>query len=232
MDLSSYRAIILAGGKGTRLYPITKEIPKPLLPVKRRPIINYLVDLFSKAGIKNIAVLINGFYREDFEWWKKRYYPDLDINFTEESEPLGTFGGLYLLKDWIGNNPFFVTNGDEIKEINLSEMAKFHFSQNILATICSVYVPDPKNYGVIICKNKRVKEFLEKPENPTSNYVNSGLYLFSPEILKNHPGPKFLMTEKDVFPVLAKENKLANFQYKGYWADCGTWKKYGRALSS
>lgn len=231
MDLSSYRAIILAGGKGTRLYPITKEIPKPLLPVKRKPIINYLVDLFSKAGIKNIAVLINGCYREDFEWWKKRYYPDLDINFAEESDPLGTFGGLYLLKDWVGNNPFFVTNGDEIKEINLPEMAEFHCSQNILATICSVYVPDPQNYGVIICENNRVKEFLEKPENPPSNYVNSGLYLFSPEILKNHPGPKFLMTEKDVFPVLAKENKLANFQYKGYWTDCGTWKRYGKALS-
>ncbi|MBU3942740.1 NTP transferase domain-containing protein, partial [Patescibacteria group bacterium] len=112
MDLSSYKAVVLAGGKGTRLYPVTKEIPKPLLPVKRKPIINYLIDLFCKAGIKDIAVLISKNHREDFNWWKTRYYPNLNIKFVEESEPLGTFGGLYLLKDWLGDKPFFMTNGD------------------------------------------------------------------------------------------------------------------------
>jgi mannose-1-phosphate guanylyltransferase len=232
MDISGHKAIILAGGKGTRLYPITKEIPKPLLPVKQKPIINYLVDLFYTAGIKDIAVLISSDHKEDFDWWKKRYYPNSDIKITEESEPLGTFGGLCLLKDWVGNNSFFMTNGDEIKEIDLSEMAKFHHDQNVTATICSIHVPDPQNYGVVISENNMVKEFIEKPANPSSNYINSGLYLFSPEILKNHPGAKFLMTEKDVFPNLAKENKLANFQYKGYWTDCGTWERYGKALSN
>ena len=182
MDLSSYKAVILAGGKGTRLYPITKEIPKPLLPVKRKPIINYLIDLFCKAGIKDIAILISKNHREDFNWWKARYYPNLNIKFAEESKPLGTFGGLYFLKDWLGNKPFFMTNGDEIKEINLSKMAEFHQSQNVLVTISSVYVSDPQNYGVVVCENNIVKEFLEKPKNPPSNYINSGLYLFSPEI--------------------------------------------------
>ena len=230
MNIFGYKAVILAGGKGTRMYPITKEIPKPLLPVKRKPIINYLIDLFCKAGIKDVAVLISKDYREEFDWWEKRYYPDLDIKFMEEPEPLGTFGGLYLLKGWLGNSPFFMTNGDEIKEIGLSEMAEFHERQNVLATICSVCVPDPQNYGVVVSENNMVKEFLEKPENPPSNYINSGLYLFSPEILKSHPGPKFLMAEKDIFPNLAIENKLANFQYKGYWADCGTWERYGKAI--
>lgn len=231
MDISGYKAVILAGGKGTRLYPITKEIPKPLLPVKRKPIINYLVDLFCKAGIKDIAVLISKDYREEFDWWKKRYYPDSDIKFVEEPEPLGTFGGLYFLKEWLGSSSFFMTNGDEIKEIGLSEMAEFHEVQNVLATICSIYVPDPQNYGVVVSENNMVKEFLEKPKNPPLNYINSGLYLFSPKIFEIHPGAKFLMVEKDIFPNLAKENKLANFQYKGYWADCGTWERYGRALN-
>lgn len=230
MDLSNYKAVILAGGRGTRLYPITKEIPKPLLPVKGKPIINYLVDLFCKANIEDVAILISKNNREDFEWWKKRYYPNLNIKFAEEAKPLGTFGGLHILKDWLGDKPFFMTNGDEIKEINLLKMAEFHQDQNVSATICSVYVPDPENYGVVTCEDNMVKEFLEKPENPSSNYVNSGLYLFSPEILKNHPGPKFLMTEKDIFPNLAKEKKLANFQYEGYWTDCGTWERYGKAL--
>lgn len=232
MDLSGYKAVILAGGKGTRLYPITKEIPKPLLPVKRKPIINYLVDLFLKAGIKDISVLVCKDFRDEFDWWEKRYYPNFNFKFVEETQPLGTYGGLYYLKDWIGQSPFFVTNGDEIKEIDLIKMAEFHQSQNVLATLCSVYVQDPQNYGVVICENNKVKEFLEKPENPPSNFVNSGLYLFSPEILERHPGPQFLMSEKDIFPVLAKENNLANFQNKGYWTDCGTWERYGKALSS
>jgi NDP-sugar pyrophosphorylase family protein len=232
MDLSNYKAVILAGGKGTRLYPITKEIPKPLLPVKRKPIINYLVDLFLNANIKNIAVLVSAEFKEEFEWWKKRYYPQLDIELVEELEPLGTFGGIYLLKDWLHNEPFFVTNGDEIKDVDLARMAEFHSSQKVLATICSIYVKDPQNYGVVVCENNRVKEFLEKPKNPPTNYINSGLYLFSPNILAKHPGPKFLMTEKDVFPQLAKDNNLANFQSESYWTDCGTWERYGRALTS
>jgi len=231
MDLSKYKAIVLAGGKGTRLYPITKEIPKPLLPVRRKPILNYLIDLFLKAGVKDIAILISKDFKEEFEWWKKRYYPNEKIIFTEEAEPMGTFGGLYFLKDWVGSSPFFMTNGDEIKDIDLKEMAEFHAGRNIPATICSVYVDDPQNYGVVICENDLVRQFIEKPENPPSNYVNSGLYLFSPEIFKNHPGAKFLMVEKDLFPMLAKENKLANFQYKGFWTDCGTWERYGRAVS-
>ena len=91
--------MILAGGKGTRLYPITREIPKPLLPVKRKPILNYLVELFYSFGIKDIAILINKDFREDFNWWKKRYYPKNKIKIVEEKKPLGTFGGLWLLKD-------------------------------------------------------------------------------------------------------------------------------------
>ncbi|MDP2909933.1 MAG: nucleotidyltransferase family protein, partial [bacterium] len=171
MDISGYKAVILAGGKGTRLYPITKEIPKPLLPVKKKPIINYLVDLFLKSGVKDIAILISKDYGEDFEWWKKRYYPNLDLKFVQEDKPLGTFGGLFYLKKWMGKAPFFMTNGDEIKDVNLIDMAKFHGTQSVPATICSIYVNDPQNYGVVICEQGRVRKFLEKPQNPPSNYV-------------------------------------------------------------
>ena len=101
-SLKNYKAVILAGGKGTRLYPITKEIPKPLLPINKKPIINYLVDLFKNYGIKEIAVLVSKEDKQDFEWWKKRYYLKDNIRLITEEQPLGTFGGLYLLKEWIG----------------------------------------------------------------------------------------------------------------------------------
>ena len=80
--LNSFKAVILAGGQGTRLYPITREIPKPLLPVNKKPIINYLVDLFHSYGVKDIAILISEDQFEDFVWWKKRYYPKNNIKFS------------------------------------------------------------------------------------------------------------------------------------------------------
>jgi len=239
MKLSHFKAVILAGGKGTRLYPITKEIPKPLLPVKRKPILNYLVDLFYSYGIKEIAILINKEFREDFDWWKKRYFPNNKIKFVEEKKPLGTFGGLWLLKNWLKNSEFFLTNGDEIKEINLEKMANFHQKTGTIATVALTKVPNPKDYGVVICENGLILKFLEKPSPSTkflvggkrsAKYINSGLYLFSPEIFNYHPGLKFSMVEKDILPRLAKERKLAGFKFKGKWLDCGNWQRYEEAL--
>jgi NDP-sugar pyrophosphorylase family protein len=240
--LSNYKVVILAGGKGTRLYPITKEIPKPLLPVKRRPILNYLVDLFYSYGIKEIAILINKDFREDFNWWKKRFYPKNKIKIVEEKKPFGTFGGLWFLKNWLKNSQFFLTNGDEIKEIDLRKMASFHQKLKTLATVALTKVPNPKDYGMAICENGLILKFLEKPSpsevlrskiwagKKSANYINAGLYLFSPEIFNYHPGPKFLMIEKDILPKLAKEKKLAGFKFKGKWLDCGTWQRYEEAL--
>lgn len=240
--LGNCKAIILAGGKGTRLHPITQEIPKPLLPVKKKPIINYLVELFLEYGISDIAVLINKNFKEDFQWWKKRYYPSQKILLVEEKEPLGTFGGLWLLKDWLEEDDFFITNGDELKRINLKEMKNFHFQKPCVATIALVKVPNPQDYGVALCEQGMIKGFLEKPKNPPSNYISSGLYFFSSRIFDYYPGlidkagkskniiPKFCMLEVDLFPRLVKEKKITGFKFKGKWTDCGNWQRYENAL--
>lgn len=229
-DFSRFKAVILSGGRGTRLYPITKEIPKSLLPIKKKPILNYLTNLFHSFGIKEIAILINKEFRDDFNWWKKRYYPKDNLKFIEEEKPLGTFGGLWYLKDWIGKNHFFLTNGDELKEIDLNEMKKFHQKMKVLATIALVKVPDPENYGVVISNGNLIVQFLEKPKNPPTKYVSAGFYLLNPEIFDYHPGPKFSMIEKELFPKLAKEKKLAGFKFNGRWFDCGTWQRYEIAI--
>jgi len=230
VNLSNYKAVILAGGKGTRLYPITYEIPKPLLPIRKKPIINYLVDLFLEQGIEDVAVLINKNFKEEFAWWKKRYYNKKEIKFVEEKEPLGTFGGLWYLRKWLSGASFFLTNGDELKKIDLQKMAQFHNQHLVLGTIALVKVPNPQDYGVVICENGIVEGFLEKPKRPPSNYISSGFYLFSPEIFEYHPGPKFTMVETDIFPKVAKEKKLAGFKFDGKWLDCGTWEKYSQAI--
>ena len=234
--LSNLKAVILAGGKGTRLYPITKEIPKPLLPVKRKPILNYLIDLFYSFGIKEIAILINKDFREDFKWWKKRYYPSTGsgqvpkIKIVEEKKPLGTFGGLWLLKNWLKNSQFFLTNGDEIKKVNLEKMVNFHQKKGTPATVALTKVSNPLDYGLAIFKEGLILKFLEKPKKPFSKYVSAGLYLFSPEIFNYHPGLKFSMVEKDILPKLAKEKKLAGFKFKGKWMDCGNLQRWATAI--
>lgn len=231
MNPKNLKAVILAGGKGTRLYPITYEIPKPLLPVKKKPIINYLIDLFFQTKIREIYILISQEFQKEFEWWKRRYYPrSQKINLIEEARPLGTFGGLWLLRDKLSLSPFFLTNGDELKKLNLREMIDFHQKNKTLATIALVRVSNPQNYGVVLTKSNLVFQFLEKPENPPSRYISSGLYLLSPEIFRYHPGLKFSMIETDLFPKLAKEKKLAGFKYNGKWMDCGTWERYEKAL--
>jgi len=228
--VKNYKAVILAGGEGSRLYPITYEIPKPLLPVKKKPIINHLVDLFLKQGTVEFAVLVNKEFKDEFDWWKKRYYPKQKILIQEEKEHLGTFGGLWNLKDWLSDNDFFFTNGDELKKIDLTKMIQFHNKLPVLGTIALVKVPNPQDYGVVVCKNNIIQEFLEKPENPPSSYISSGLCLFSPEIFKYHPGLKFSMVERDLFPKLAQERKLGGFKFKGKWMDCGTFERYEKAL--
>lgn len=227
----THKAVILAGGKGTRLYPVTKSMPKPLLPVGKKPMVNYLVDLFFGHGIQEICLLINKEFTEDFNWWKKRYYPNSNIAFFEEQEPLGTFGGLHLAKSWIGESPFFLSNGDEIKEVDLGAMVLFHEKAKTLGTLGLVQVENPREYGVVVCDaDNIVQEFLEKPQNPPSNFINSGLYLLDPGIFDYHPGPVFSMIEKDIFPKLAQEGKLAAFPGMTKWMDCGTWERYEKAI--
>ena len=180
--------------------------------------------------------MINKGFRNDFDWWKERYYPSAGsgqvpkISFFEETEPLGTFGGFWQLKNELSESDFFVSNGDELKKINLKKMLDFHQKKKLPATIALVKVPNPQDYGVVLCKNGVVQEFLEKPKNPPTKYINSGLYLLNREIFDYHPGPKFSMIEKDLFPRLAREQKLAGYKFQGRWMDTGTFSRYEVAI--
>jgi len=120
-------------------------------------------------------------------------------------------------------------------------MINFHQKSKTPATVALVKVKNPKDYGVAICENELILKFLEKPSpsqiskkfakgKKSTNYINAGLYLLSPEIFNFHPGLKFSMIEKDILPKLAKEKKLAGFKFNGPWLDCGNWKKYSEAL--
>ena len=229
------KAIILAGGLGTRLRPITYEIPKPLLTVKKKPILNHLIDLLSRHGVNDIGVLVSRSHELDFSRWEKIWTPDLTnakISIFFEEKPSGTFGWLKNLRDWLGEEKFILSNGDELKDFDLTALKNFHESEKPVATIALVKVPNPQEYGVPVMNSHKITEFLEKPENPPSEFINSGLYILEPSVFNYADLTQdFLMIEKDVFPKLAAEGKLIGYKFEnGRWYDCGNLERWEKAI--
>lgn len=227
------RAVILAGGKGTRLHPITLDIPKPLITVGRTPIVNHLVALFARRGVTAPMLLINKTHAREYRAWHKAHRASLPLPVQIHVEPaaLGTFGGLKHLQKQL-TDTFILSNGDELKDFNLRGMRAFHKKSGALATIALVKVPNPSDYGVPVMKGSRIEKFLEKPKNPPSNFISSGLYMLEPEVFEYADwSQNFLMIEKDIFPKLAADGKLAGYKIKnGKWYDCGTFARWEKAI--
>ena len=224
-------AFILAGGLGTRLRPITHEIPKPLVPIQGKPIIEHLIDLFRKYDIRNIIVSIGhmgGKIKNHLGDGKKF---GVNITYVEEEERLGTAGPLRLAEN-ILTDSFIVTNVDELKDIDLHDMYFFHKEIESIATIALTTVADPSTYGVADMQGSKILKFVEKPkkENTPSNLINAGIYIFEPEIFDYIPKSGFAMLEKDVFPKLAVDNKLCGYPFSGQWFDTGTMERYEKAI--
>lgn len=229
------KAIILAGGAGTRLRPVTYEIPKPLLPVKKKPIVNHLIEFFRRHGVSDVGLLVSCAHEDDFLRWRKTWGKDLDgshLTIFLEGKPSGTFGWLKHLRSWIGGEKFILTNGDELKEFDLASLVRFHDEHKPVATIALVEVPDSHEYGVPVMEGYRIISFLEKPKEPPSQFVSSGLYIMEPEVFEYVDlSREYLMNETDVFPALARAGKLYGYKVEGgRWFDCGSLERWERAM--
>lgn len=226
------KGFILAAGSGTRLRPLTLEIPKPLLPVGKIPIITYLVKLYLKNGVNDIKIGIQKAHLEDFYKWKTTHFPKEKIDLVIELKPSGTFTPIAkkVSARWF-SEPIVVSNGDELKELDLKKMINWHFKKGGIATVGLVKVRNPQVYGVAKIKGDKISEFIEKPKNPPSSYINSGLYILNPEIKNYFPKrAKFAMMENDLFPQLAKEGKLFGYKWQGKWMDTGTFERWEKAI--
>lgn len=226
------QAFILAGGKGTRLRPITHEIPKPMIPVHGRPMLEHVVELFKKYDIRDIIMAIG--YKGDKikEYFGNGSKFGVKITYVEEKEKLGTAGPLRLAKHLI-KGTFAMTNADELKNIDLDDMYKFHKENKAMATIALTTVKDPSAYGVANMKGSKIVEFIEKPkkEDAPSNLINAGLYILEPEIIQYIPAQRGeVKIETEVFPKIAKTGKLFGYPFSGQWYDTGTPERYEKAL--
>ncbi len=225
------KAFILAGGKGTRLKPITNEIPKPLVPLHDKPILQHTLDLFKKYGITDIIISIGYKGEKIKEYFGNGKRFGVNITYVEETEPLGTAGPLNLAREYL-TDTFVMCNADELKNIDLNEMYLFHKENGALGTLALTTVADPSQYGVAKLMGSKIQEFIEKPVAGTapSNLINAGLYILEPAVLDIVlKGASSI--ERDVFPKIATEGKLFGFPFSGQWFDTGTLERYEDAMA-
>jgi len=228
-SLGTYRpknALILVGGKGTRLRPLTYKTPKCMLEVNGKTVTEHLFDLLKKYGIRNVILSVGHMKRKVRDFFGDGSKFGVNIDYIEEDKPLGTAGPLKLAKDMLKDS-FIVTNGDELKNIDIPRMFRLHKRKDALVTIALTTVRDASQYGVARLSGSRILEFIEKPkpEDAPSNLINAGFYIMEPEVIDMIPDG-FSMLEKDVFPKLAKQDELRGFPFAGQWFDIGNLERY------
>ncbi|RXM34601.1 Mannose-1-phosphate guanyltransferase beta [Acipenser ruthenus] len=194
------KALILVGGYGTRLRPLTLSVPKPLVEFCNKPILLHQVEALVKLGIK--------------------------ISLSHEKEPLGTAGPLALARELLTDNsdPFFVLNSDVICDFPFEDMVKFHQHHGKQGTIV---VEEPSKYGVVVYEGEsgRIHRFVEKPQVFVSSKINAGMYIFSPSVL-HRIQLRPTSIEKEIFPVMAQEGHLYAMELQGFWMDIGQPKDF------
>ncbi|KAI8059109.1 mannose-1-phosphate guanyltransferase [Gongronella butleri] len=225
------KAIILVGGFGTRLRPLTLTLPKPLVEFANRPMILHQIEGLAKAGVTDIVLAVN--YRPEImvaalKEYEKEY--NVKITFSVETEPLGTAGPLALARDILAkdDSPFFVLNSDVICDYPFEKLRDFHLGHGNEGSIVTTRVEEPSKYGVIVNQEghpSKIERFVEKPKDFISNKINAGIYVLNPSVL-NRIELKPTSIEKDVFPFIAKDNQLHTFDLEGFWMDVGQPKDF------
>ena len=221
--------ILLVGGFGTRLSPLTNKTPKPMLPIANLPVTEHQLLVAKAAGITKV-VLATAYLAETFT----PYFGDgsnwgMDLKYALETEPLGTGGAIrnaaeLILAEISENEPIVVFNGDVLSRHNLAAQIKLHQSSSAAATLHLVSVEDARPYGCVpFDETGRVTDFLEKMENPITNTINAGCYVFSSQVVKEIEFGKVVSVEREVFPALLKAGKVIQaFVDDSYWLDMGT----------
>jgi len=223
------KGIILSGGWGTRLRPLTCTIPKTLMPVVNKPVVERQMLLLKKAGVKEIVLAVSVMAND-----LKNYFQDgerlgIKIHYTNEKHPMGTAGAIKLAESFLKDDNFFMLNGDVILNFDFKEMLKKHENCKGTGTIASKIVTDTSRYGVLIDNkdSNQILQFLEKSEYqpPRGKHdpmpVNAGVYILEPSIFSYIEPNKRISIEMDIFPNLANEKKLYHYPIDGVWKDIG-----------
>ena len=226
------KALILAGGLGTRLRPLTYTRPKHLLPIANVPHIEHVFDLLQRHGVDEV-VLLTSYLAEAFETSiEHAAQRGLSVAVAHEEEPLGTAGALKNAQALVGDDTFLAFNGDVLTDVDLSATLAWHRERGAEATIVLTPVDDPSAYGVVPTEpDGRVLGFIEKPppgEAPT-NLINAGVYVCEPRLLDRIPGGRVCSAERELFPAVVQDGTMYALGTDAYWMDIGTPETYLQA---
>lgn len=226
------KAVIMAGGEGTRLRPLTCNLPKPMVPVVNKPMMEHILNLLKRHNLREIASTLCYMPEMIQEYFNDGSAYNVSMHYYIEEKPLGTAGSVKNAQQFL-NEPFVVVSGDCLTDINLSAAIQFHREKGALATLVLTRVPNPLSYGVVIVnEDGQITQFLEKPSwsEVFSDTVNTGIYILEPEILDEIPSGEKYDFSQNLFPkLLAKKAPLYGYIAEGYWSDVGDLEVYRQA---
>ena len=223
------KALILVGGFGTRLRPLTFSKPKPLVEFINKPMLVHQIEALKEVGVDEVILAVN--YQsekmQDFLNIVSQKY-QIKLSLSKENEPLGTAGPIGLAKEILlkaEGEEIFVFNSDITCKFPLKEMLEFHRKHGKEGTIATTKVKDPSRFGVIVSENNKILRFVEKPKEFVGDDINAGLYVFNKKFL-NRVNPVPTSIEREVFPQMASDGELYKFSLEGFWADIGQPKDF------
>ena len=217
------KAVIMAGGFGSRLRPLTDKLPKPMMPIIDKPILHYIVDRLVAGGIKDIAMTLGYMPESIISYFGDGSAYGAKIRYFIEDKPLGTAGGVKNASKFI-DGPFLVMSGDAFTTIDINEMHAFHIARGAKVTMAVKTVDNPRGYGEVETdSNGKVLEFREKPKVYKTKLINMGIYIMEREVLDMIPRGKYDFSN-DLFPRLLGD--IYSYRSDCYWSDIGTLPSY------
>lgn len=223
------KAVIMAGGQGARLRPLTCNIPKPMMPILDKPVMEYAIELLKKNGITDIAITLQYLSDDIVSYFENGKRFGVNLNYFMEEYPLGTAGSVKNAEKFL-DDTFIVLSGDALTDIDISKAISYHKKKNAIGTLVLKEVPVPLEYGVVVTdKEGKVTGFLEKPSwsEVFSDKVNTGIYILEPEIFNYYQQNQKFDFSNDLFPILLNNNEpIYGYIAQGYWCDIGNIQQY------
>ncbi|MBI2844375.1 MAG: NDP-sugar synthase [Armatimonadetes bacterium] len=223
------KAMILAAGVGSRLDPLTRHIPKPMVPIVNRPVMEHIVELLARHGIKNIMVNLHYLGDQIEEYFGNGSKWGAKIHYCKEDRLWGDAGSVKRCEDFF-DDTFIVVGGDDLADIDITRIVRLHKEKKAIATIALSLVDDPSEYGIALLNDRgRITRFLEKPRGEVifSNAANTGVYVFDPRVLELIPRGVPYGFGNNVFPMLLEQRtRFYGYLTSSYWRDVGNLKQY------
>ncbi|NQV00030.1 MAG: NTP transferase domain-containing protein [Parcubacteria group bacterium] len=226
------KAYILAGTRGSHVKSLTSNMPKAMLKVNGRPVLEHIISQLKENSIKNIYILV-GYKKEAI----KKYFKDgkkfgVKITYIDCNDKIGTGNALFKAKKHLSEESFLMLYGDTLANVDLKDLLAFHEEQNSAVTLALTSVQNPEGYGVVKLRGSKILGFLEKPERKPnlSRVISAGIYVIDSKVLNLIPkNKKYSKLERDVLPKLAMEGNLYGYHFDGEWYDIGNLEAYERA---